>query len=101
MDYVVLTAGALLAAVGVLALAARRTAVREDAGPSSGALHDDGPDAAARFDTLLEVIPAGVVIVEPPGRITAINSSAATMFGIAPDRAVGRALIECIRSYEL
>jgi len=101
MDYVVLTAGALLAAVGLLALAARRSAVRDDARPPDGTLHDSVPDAAARFDTLLEVIPAGVVIVEPPGRITAINSSAAKMFGIAPERAVGRALIECIRSYEL
>jgi two-component system phosphate regulon sensor histidine kinase PhoR len=54
-----------------------------------------------RFQTLVEALPAGVIVVEPPGRITAVNEAAAKMFGIVPARAIGRALIESIRSYEL
>ena len=100
MDYVVLIAGAVLAAAGVAALVARR--------PSSAAPEiqaESRPEApselARRFDALLEALPAGVVIVSPNGRIAAVNASAASMFGIAPERAIGRALIESIRSYEL
>ncbi len=101
MDYLVLTAGAILAAVGLLAFAARRSATRTDDAPVQAQALAAQPAFAARFSALLEALPAGVVIVEPPGRITAINDAAAKMFGIAPDRAVGRALIESIRSYEL
>ena len=101
MDYLVLTAGAVLAAVGLLALAARRSATPTHAAPPLDQTIEGQPAFAARFNTLLEALPAGVIIVEPPGRITAINEAAARMFGIAPDRAVGRALIESIRSYEL
>lgn len=101
MDYLVLTAGALLAAVGLLAFAARRNAARAGDVPVLAQALAAQPAIAARLDALLEALPAGVIIVEPPGRITAINDAAAKMFGIAPDRAVGRALIESIRSYEL
>jgi len=101
MDYLVLTAGAILAAVGLLALLARRNTTRADGAPVQSEALAAQPAFAARFNTLLEALPAGVIIVEPPGRITAINDAASKMFGIAPDRAIGRALIESIRSYEL
>jgi len=99
VDYLVLTAGAVLAAAGLFALIARRTpSVAATAVPQETA---DAQTFAQRFNTLLEALPVGVVIVEPPGRITAVNAAAAKMFGIAPERAVGRGLIESIRSYEL
>lgn len=47
------------------------------------------------------MLPAGVIVVEPPGRIAAMNASATMMFGITAHRAIGRSLIEAIRSYEL
>ena len=53
------------------------------------------------MDALLDALPAGVIIVSPDGRIAEVNASAASMFGIAPERAIGRALIESVRSYEL
>ena len=98
MDYLVLTAGALLAAAGFVAFLARRKVPAPEAPSQSAA---PTPAFAQRFDTLFEAMPAGVILVEPPGRIAAVNGSAAKMFGISPERAVGRALIESIRSYEL
>lgn len=112
MDYVVLIVGAVLAAAGIAALVVARrraAALGLDDGRASlgipqglGKAHGLGEDSTARrLDALLEALPAGVIIVSPSGRIAAVNASAAAMFGIAPERAVGRALIESIRSYEL
>ena len=103
MDAVALAAGALLAAAGLFALfsAGRKRAEASPGMPGPQALSPAPAASARRFDALLEALPAGVIIVEPPGRITAVNAAAAKMFGIAPERAIGRALIEGIRSYEL
>jgi two-component system phosphate regulon sensor histidine kinase PhoR len=103
MAFLILAAGAVLAAIGVFAYvnAGRRaTAVPVPTAVPAG----DAVVAAAgarRFEALLDALPVGVIVVEPPGRITAVNEAAAKLFGIAPDRAIGRALIESIRSYEL
>lgn len=101
MDYFVLTAGAILAVVGIAALIARRSPSPVSEAPAPADDSDAESAFVHRFNTLLEALPAGVIIVEPPGKITALNAAAANMFGIAPERAIGRALIESIRSYEL
>ena len=101
MDYLVLTAGALLAAAGFAAFLSRRSASMPEPLPDAQLTLAATPAFAQRFNTLFEAMPAGVILVEPPGRIAAVNGAAAQMFGISPDRAVGRALIESIRSYEL
>ena len=102
MEYVILTIGAFLAAAGLAALVAarrlplqgkERATVVESPRPPS--------ESSRRMAALLEALPAGVIIVAPDGRIAAVNASAASMFGIAPERAIGRALIESVRSYEL
>lgn len=102
MDLLILTAGVALAAIGLTALLASRRA------PSAARIVEpEAADATAtdtgarRFETLLDALPAGVIVVAPPGRIVAVNDAAAKMFGIAPERAIGRAIIESIRSYEL
>ncbi len=100
MDLAVLIAGAVLALVGLTSLFWRRAPVPAQAPVS--AVPDEASDAMRRrFETLFDALPAGAIIVEPPGRVAAVNAAAAAMFGIAPERAIGRALIESIRSYEL
>ena len=101
VDYLILAAGAILAAVGLFALFARRSGPSVPDAPAPAEALDAQSASAQRFNTLLEALPAGVILVEPPGRIAAVNAAAAKMFGIAPERAIGRALIESIRSYEL
>jgi len=110
VDYVVLTIGAFLAAAGLAALVAawRRTAGERVRVDSQAPLEIPIPvgtpndeSSSRRMDALLEALPAGVIIVAPDGRVTAVNASAAAMFGIAAERAIGRALIESVRSYEL
>ena len=100
MDLIVLIAGAVLATAGLVSLAlSRRTAPPR---PAAASANDDALAALRRrFDTLFDALPAGAIIVEPPGRVAAVNAAAAAMFGISPERAIGRALIESIRSYEL
>lgn len=96
--------GLLIVAAG---LAAADIYVHRRAPPAERPRSDEpaqSADAGAadrRFETLVEALPAGVIVVELPGRITAVNHAAAIMFGITPERAIGRALIESIRSYEL
>jgi two-component system, OmpR family, phosphate regulon sensor histidine kinase PhoR len=103
MDYVVLIIGAFLAAAGLTALvAARRPGPpRQEATPAQIEAPPPANESSRRMDALLEALPAGVIIVSPDGRIAAVNASAASMFGIAPERAIGRTLIESVRSYEL
>jgi two-component system phosphate regulon sensor histidine kinase PhoR len=99
MIALLLAIGAVVLA-GLFALGWRRTGplAPQEAAPPHAAESDL---YAQRFNALIDVLPVGVVVVEPPGRITAVNEAASKMFGISPDRAVGRALIESIRSYEL
>lgn len=96
-----MTIGAFLAAAGLAAL----VAARRSAPPKQAAATVDMPRppsaSARRMAALLDALPAGVIIVGPDGRIAAVNASAAAMFGITPERAIGRALIESVRSYEL
>jgi len=104
MDYVVLIIGAFLAAAGLAALVAARRRVgsepnADESRASLGIPHEE--PSSRRMDALLDALPAGVIIVSPDGRIAEVNASAASMFGIAPERAIGRALIESVRSYEL
>jgi two-component system, OmpR family, phosphate regulon sensor histidine kinase PhoR len=101
MEYLILAAAAILAAAGLLALFWRRGKQPAPDTPAPLEALDLQSAFAQRFNTLLEAVPAGVIIVEEPGRIAAVNDAAAKMFGIVPERAIGRALIESIRSYEL
>lgn len=57
--------------------------------------------ASARLAALLDVLPVGVVVIDDDARVTAFNSAASDILGVQPERAVGRALIESVRSYDL
>ena len=96
-----MTIGAFLTAAGLAALVAARRLAPPKRGDAPVEPPQPPSESARRMETLLEALPAGVIIVGPDGRIAAVNASAASMFGIAPERAVGRALIESVRSYEL
>ncbi|MFI5388596.1 MAG: histidine kinase dimerization/phospho-acceptor domain-containing protein, partial [Candidatus Eremiobacterales bacterium] len=102
MDYIILTIGALLASAGLAALVvARRWGPTKQEATAAVELPEPPSESSRRMAALLEALPAGVIIVAPDGRIAGVNASAASMFGIAPERAIGRALIESVRSYEL
>jgi two-component system, OmpR family, phosphate regulon sensor histidine kinase PhoR len=105
MEYLVLVVVAVMAAVLLIVLARGRPK-REEMPASEGSSVDAAGEAMRenaerRFSTLVDALPVGVIVVVPPGRIAYVNDAAAAMFGIAADRAIGRALIESIRSYEL
>jgi len=68
---------------------------------NSGPAGKPAANADRRFTALIDALPVGVIVVEPPGRVAVINDAAVKLFGISADRAIGRALIESIRSYEL
>jgi two-component system phosphate regulon sensor histidine kinase PhoR len=57
--------------------------------------------AAARLTALLDVLPVGVVVIDDDARVTAFNAAASDILGVQPERALGRALIESVRSYDL
>jgi two-component system phosphate regulon sensor histidine kinase PhoR len=57
--------------------------------------------AGARLGALLDVLPVGVVVIDDDARVTAFNAAASDILGVQPERAVGRALIESVRSYDL
>ena len=57
--------------------------------------------ATARLGALLDVLPVGVVVIDDDARVTAFNAAASDILGVQPERAVGRALIESVRSYDL
>ena len=96
-----MTIGAFLAAAGLAALVAARRSPLTKQETAPVVEPREPSESSRRMAALLEALPAGVIIVAPDGRIAAVNASAASMFGIAPERAIGRALIESVRSYEL
>jgi len=57
--------------------------------------------AAARLAALLDVLPVGVVVIDDDARVTAFNAAASDILGVQAERALGRALIESVRSYDL
>jgi two-component system, OmpR family, phosphate regulon sensor histidine kinase PhoR len=57
--------------------------------------------AAARLAALLDALPVGVVVIDDDARVTAFNAAASEILGVQSERAVGRALIESVRSYDL
>jgi len=54
-----------------------------------------------RFDALVDALPVGVIVVGEDGRVTVFNPAACEIFGVPRERALGRALIESVRSFEL
>ena len=54
-----------------------------------------------RFDALVAALPVGVIVVGEDGRVTVFNPAACEIFGVRSERALGRALIESVRSFEL
>ncbi|MBV8281272.1 MAG: PAS domain-containing protein, partial [Candidatus Eremiobacteraeota bacterium] len=73
--------------------------------PMDQALQPAQPDRSAalleRFDALVDALPVGVIVVGEDGRVTAFNPAAAEIFGVPRERAIGRTLIESVRSFEL
>lgn len=64
------------------------------------------PKAAAEqpafpLPNVLDVLPVGVIVVGADGRITLFNKAAGEIFGVAYGKAVGRSLIEMVRSFEM
>ncbi|HKW44022.1 MAG TPA: ATP-binding protein [Candidatus Eremiobacteraceae bacterium] len=57
--------------------------------------------ATARLAALLDALPVGVVVIDDDARVTAFNAAASDILGVQTERAVGRALIESVRSYDL
>jgi two-component system phosphate regulon sensor histidine kinase PhoR len=63
---------------------------------------NDAPDARPpTLDAIIDELPVGIIIIGASGRITVFNAAAAEIFGVAAQRALGRALIEVVRSTEL
>jgi len=54
-----------------------------------------------RFLALAQAVPVGIIVVGPRGRVTAFNPTAEEIFAVPAARAVGRALIESVRNFEL
>jgi two-component system phosphate regulon sensor histidine kinase PhoR len=54
-----------------------------------------------RFDALVQALPVGVIVVGSNGQVRLFNPAAAEIFGVPGDRALGRSLIESVRSFEL
>ena len=54
-----------------------------------------------RFEQLVRSLRVGILTLDGRSRITALNASAAAIFGIEERTAVGRSLIEAIPSFEL
>lgn len=73
--------------------------------PMDSGLSPQAPDRSAalleRFDALVDALPVGVIVVGEDGRVTAFNPAAAEIFGVPRERAIGRTLIESVRSFEL
>ncbi|MGI8735892.1 MAG: sensor histidine kinase, partial [Candidatus Eremiobacter antarcticus] len=92
----------LAAAVG-LAVATAFALARQRPGPS------DAPDSPRPYretrdgtlEQVLTALPVGIVIVGHDGRITSFNDAAGQIFGVSPQRAKGRTLIESVRSMEM
>ena len=54
-----------------------------------------------RFDALVDALPVGIIVVGDDGRVTVFNPAASEIFGVPRERALGRTLIESVRSFEL
>jgi two-component system, OmpR family, phosphate regulon sensor histidine kinase PhoR len=80
-------------------------AFRKSRGASAALDADQAPDRNAalveRFDALVDALPVGVIVVGDDGRVTVFNPAAAEIFGVPAERALGRTLIESVRSFEL
>src|SRR5271165_191172 len=68
---------------------------------SHAALTDRNSALVERFDALVDALPVGVIVVGEDGRVTVFNPAAAEIFGVPRARALGRTLIESVRSFEL
>jgi two-component system phosphate regulon sensor histidine kinase PhoR len=100
---VILAVAALVAIVAhagqrarVESLKAALSALEAKPAPSNGAAA-----ASARLAALLDALPVGVIVIDDEARVTAFNAAASDILGVQPERAVGRALIESVRSYDL
>jgi two-component system phosphate regulon sensor histidine kinase PhoR len=54
-----------------------------------------------RFEQLVRALRVGILTLDERSRITALNATAASIFGISEKNALGRSLIEAIPSFEL
>ncbi len=64
--------------------------------------YSDGDAAAmARLSALLDALPVGVIVIDDDARVVAFNAGATEILGVQAERAIGRALIESVRSYDL
>lgn len=59
------------------------------------------PVVGHRLVDVLEVLPVGIVIVGADGKIATFNAAAGEIFAVPTERAVGRALIEVVRNFDL
>ena len=69
--------------------------------PDAGPVSDRSAELVERFDALVDALPVGVIVVGDDGRVTVFNPAAAEIFGVPAERALGRTLIESVRSFEL
>ncbi|MBC5825659.1 MAG: PAS domain-containing protein [Candidatus Eremiobacteraeota bacterium] len=94
----------LLLVAGALAGIAlyRRQALqpRHSDASASGTVQDVAASADP-FQTLLSALPVGIITVNGDGRVEAFNGTAGEIFGVSPERAVGRTFIESVRSFEI
>jgi len=68
---------------------------------AAGVPNDIDAALQQRFLALAHAVPVGIIVVNPRGRVTAFNSAAEEIFAVPAARAVGRALIETVRNFEL
>jgi two-component system phosphate regulon sensor histidine kinase PhoR len=80
-------------------------AFRKSRGAGAALDAEQIPDRSAalveRFDALVDALPVGVIVVGDDGRVTVFNPAAAEIFAVPAERALGRTLIESVRSFEL
>lgn len=81
----------LEAARAELAAATDRTAISSESDVA----------AMARLSALLDALPVGVIVIDDNARVVAFNAGATEILGVQAERAIGRALIESVRSYDL
>jgi len=62
---------------------------------------DQEAHAIDSFDALLSALPVGIIVVNSDSRVAAFNATASEIFDVPAQRAVGRALIESVRSFEI
>jgi two-component system phosphate regulon sensor histidine kinase PhoR len=73
-----------------------------DAGSGSAGGNARGANGAALgLAGIVDALPVGVIALGAGGRIDVFNAAAGEIFGVSPERARGRALIEIVRNSEL